>query len=58
MILSLREENEDKTAVWLNDQPAGAKYQRPYLLSYEAETPEMVSYLLLIISMVVAAPLP
>ena len=41
--MSLRQDNDDKTAVWLNDQPAGALYQRPYMISFEEETPAMVS---------------
>ena len=52
--MSLREDNEDNTAVWLNDQPAGALYQRPYMISFEDEDEPMVSsYLGLLVSLVV-----
>ena len=56
--MSLRQDNDDKTAVWLNDQPAGALYQRPYMISFEEETPAMVSsYLGLLVSLLVLVSL-
>ena len=40
--LSLREMTDDKTALWLNPNPAGEEYMRPYSMSFEDESEEMV----------------
>ena len=41
-LLSLRENNPDRKAMWLNPQPGGADFMRPYLMSFEPETEDMV----------------
>ena len=41
-LLSLREDNPDQTAVWVNINPGGLDFLRPFLQSYEAEEEEMV----------------
>ena len=41
-MLSLREDNADQTAVWVNKNPGGLDFLRPFLLSYEREEEEMV----------------
>ena len=40
--LSLRADTPKKEAVWLNTEPAGVEYLRPYLKSFEAEDEDMV----------------
>jgi hypothetical protein len=43
--LSLREDTPEKQALWLNPQPAGADYMRPYLKSFEPEDENMVYWI-------------
>ena len=40
-LLSLRSDG-DNSSVWTNPKPGGDEYMRPYLMSYETETEEMV----------------
>ena len=39
-------ENETKDCIWTNPRPGGDEFLRPYLMSYEAESEDMVYYTL------------
>ena len=42
-MLSVREDTKDKNLLWLNPHPAGSDFLRPYMMSFEKETEDMVS---------------
>ena len=45
-MLSLREDTENKTLLWLNPHPAGSEFLRPYMMSFEKESEDMVGIIM------------
>ena len=44
--LTLTAKTPDRESVWRNPKPAGAEHLRPYLISFETETEDMVTVIL------------
>ena len=45
-MLSLREDTEDKTLLWLNPHPAGSDLLQPFMMSFENELGDMVGIIM------------
>ena len=45
-MLSLREDTEDKTLLWLNPHPAGSDLLWPFMMSFEKELEDMVGIIM------------